>query len=451
MVINFSIFKAYDIRGKAPDEINPEAGYAIGRAFVEFLRRRYGTTRPKIILSRDVRISSPEIAQETRRGFVEDGADVIDAGITTTPMHYWIVGHERADGGIMVTASHNPKEFNGLKLTGKEVEPIGAENGLREIQELMNGNQQITNNNPGTAEEKKYFDEYARFIAGNFFIGAIKLAADASNGAAGLVLPSIFSHFPDVKLIPLYFEPDGNFPNHEPNPLKEKACKDIASRVISERADLGVIFDADGDRVFFLDERGRRISGDIMTAVIASRILASSPGGTVVYSAPSSRIVHETIESSGGKAVMSRTGHYFIKRAMREHDAVFGGEHSGHFYFKKTFFSENAMLAVLEVLAMLSVKKVSLSELVKPFLKYVASGEINFPAAGWKSLKERIIREFPDARIDETDGFSIDLADWRANIRQSDTEHLTRLNVEAKDQTTLGGAVTCLSKIIETS
>lgn len=451
MAINPSIFKAYDIRGKVPDEINPEIGYKVGRAFAEFSRKRYGAVCPKIILSRDVRVSSSEIAEGTRRGLVEAGANVIDAGITTSPMHYWIVGAEQADGGVMITASHNPKEFNGFKITGRGVEPLGSEDGLNEIREIADSDQRIANGKPGAVEEKNYLDEYARFLAGNFSIGKIKLAADASNGTAGLVLPRLFASFPQATLVPLYFEPDGNFPNHEPNPLKEKACKDIASRVISEQADLGVIFDADADRVFFLDERGRRISGDIMTAVIASHMLMSSPGGAVVYSAPSSRIVKETIESFGGKAVMSRTGHYFIKRAMREHDAVFGGEHSGHFYFRKTFFAENSMLAVLEVLDLMSEKKVRFSELVGPFEKYIASGEINFPAVEWGALKDRIIREFPDAGIDETDGLTIDLADWRANIRQSNTEHLTRLNAEAESETALKDAVSCLSRIIETS
>ncbi len=475
MDINPAIFKAYDIRGVVPGEMNPEIGYRVGRAFVAFVRKRYGAARPKIILSRDVRISSPEIAKETCRGLVEAGAEVIDAGITTSPMHYWIIGSEGADGGIVVTASHNPKEFNGLKITGKGVEPLGAEDGLNEIRYLANDNQRITNNKPGTVQEKNYLDTYvwsldrdfslgaardkslgvprpgSGHVARDESLGAIKVVADASNGAVGLVLPRLFAPFPRVTLIPLYFEPDGNFPNHEPNPLKEEVCRDLAARVVREHADLGVIFDGDGDRVFFLDEQGRRIPGDIMTAVIASHILASSLGSAVIYSAPSSRIVRETIESAGGKAVMSRTGHYFIKRAMRTHDAVFGGEHSGHFYFEQTCYAENSMLAMLEILALLSSKKVRLSELVKPFERYVTSGEINFPAGEWGALKERVIREFPSARMDETDGLTINLPDWRFNLRQSNTEHLTRLNIEAKDQATLDDAVRRLSKLIETS
>lgn len=460
MPINPKVFKAYDIRGVVPGEVNPEIGYAVGAAFAAFLRERGGSQAPKIILSRDVRISSPEIAAEVKRGLMGAGAAVIDAGITTTPMHYWIVGTEHADGGIMVTASHNPKEYNGFKLTGRGGESIGIDSGLAEIRAIVekqgtgNGEQAsgTRQQETGSVVEKDYLADYVAFIGAGFTPPSLRLAIDASNGPAGRVLDSLLKSFPMLAVARINFEPDGNFPNHDPNPLDDAALLQVSSAIISEGASLGVIFDGDGDRVFFLDEAGRRIPGDATTALLANHLLRASSGEAVVYNVPSSRVVRETIESSGGRAVLCRTGHSFMKRAMREAKAIFGGEHSGHYYFRDTFFAENSMLAMLLFLDVVGRAKQSVSKVVAPFMKYARSGEINFVVAQpWTLIQHALRRAYPNAAFDETDGLTIETPEFRFNVRPSNTEPFVRLNAETVDQESLVQLIDHLSRIIKTS
>lgn len=449
MKIPPAIFKAYDVRGLVPGEINAEVAYAVGRAFAEFARKKYGAPNPRIVLSRDVRLSSPEISGEILRALIDGGASVIDAGITTTPMHYWITGVENADGGIMVTASHNPKQYNGFKLTGRGVEPLADDLAtIRAMAETAG----FAETPGGKAEKKNYISSYAEFVTKGFtFEKNLGIAIDASNGAVGLVINKIFQHFPKIFIRPLYFDPDGSFPNHDPNPLKEDALHAVSGAVVADKMNLGVIFDADGDRVFFIDEKGERIRGDIITALLASRILKDAPGLTMVYNASSSRVVRETIEAAKGIAVPSRTGHTFVKKVMREKNAVFGGEYSGHYYFRETYYAESAELAMLRVMDIVSKEGKPFSEMVRPFQKYFSSGEINFPFREIETVENAVKKEFAGGVLDTTDGLTIEFPDWRINLRHSNTEPLIRLNVEANTEEKVKSAVAKLSTIIKTS
>ena len=454
MEANPEIFKAYDIRGKVPEEINAEVGYLVGRAFPELLRRRYGISVPRIILSRDVRLSSPEIANRTLSGLLDGGAEVIDAGITTTPMHYWIVGRDQADGGIMVTASHNPKEYNGFKLSGRGVEPLGAENGFDELKRLITeGMTRIGER--GNVIERDHLRDYISFLTGHDFVFApLKVVVDASSGSAGRALEKIFEHYSSLKIIPLGFRPDGHFPDHDPNPLKVEVINQLAAVVREEQADLGVIFDGDGDRMVCLDERGHHIRGDILIALIASRILTKWPGETVVWGIPSSRAVREIIQERGGQAIAAKEGHFFIKRAMRDANAIFGGEYSGHYYFRETFFAENAMLAMLYVIELRSRGQRPLSQIVSPFVRSVLSEELNFPFPGpgaWDEFENKVARTFPEAGSDRTDGLTLETKEWRFNLRPSNTEPLLRLNAEAHNAATLQRLIDQLSSLIQSA
>ncbi len=452
MLINPKIFKEYDIRGIYPTEINGQVAYAVARAFVKFIVKTHGTEHPRLILSRDVRISSPEISSEVSRALVDEGALVIDTGITTSPMHCWIVGHESADGGIMVTASHNPKEHNGFKLTGKGVYSIGAEDGLREIGDLA-AKPAAEPQSEGSVEKKNYASAYTDAVVKGFSFSPMNIAVDTSNGAAGFILTSIFLHFPNIMVKALAPQPDGNFPNHGPDPQKEDAARDISRAIINDQLDLGAIFDADGDQIFFIDEQGAKLGGDVTTAIFASYILKSPQGrgASIVYDASSSRIVKETIEASGGKAVLSRTGHTFVKRAMREHSALFGGEHSGHYYFRDSYGFEDTILAMLMMMDIRSKEGQPLSKLASPFRKYFRSEEINFPFRDWSTVENIVKKEFEGVKTDSIDGLTIELPDWRFNLRPSNTEPLIRLNVEAASPEKLRECTARLENLIKAS
>lgn len=448
MEINPEIFKAYDIRGKYPQEVNAEVGYAVGRAFVPFLKGRYGVPTPEVAVGRDVRLSSPEIAAAVRRGLAAAGAKVLDTGLTTTPMHYWIVGTLRADGGIMVTASHLGKEYNGLKLSGRAAEPFAEADGFSELRAFISKPEPL-GTEQGSVEARDCLGEYVSFLAARFSPVSLTVVVDASSGAAGVLLVEFFKRFPGLRVMPLNFEPDGTFPNHDPNPLRDEAIVEIAA--MAPHADLGVIFDGDADRVFFLDERGRRIPAGIITAIVAERLLARQRGAVIVYNAPSSRIVPETVKRAGGQAAPSRTGHFFMKRTMRAKNALFGGEHSGHFYFRETFFAEDSMLMTCAVMEILSAAQRPLSEIVEPYQRYVQSGELNFPLGDWARLREAVESAFPEGTADELDGMSIETRDWRFNLRPSNTEPLLRLNAEATDEPALQRLLARLSKLLKSA
>jgi len=449
MKVRSEIFKSYDIRGRYPDEINGEAGRAIGRAFAELIRQRTSAPTPRIILSRDCRLSSPELANAALGGLLDAGAEAVDAGITTTPMHYWIVGSERAEGGIMVTASHNPKEWNGFKFTGRDAEPIGGEDDWRALRGFMERGGPA-GGGVGSVIERDYLREYVEcFTRRGFVFSPLKIVADASNGAVGRELGRLFEHFSSINLVPIAFEPDGNFPAHGPNPFLGGALASLGATIAEEKADLGVMFDADADRIFFVDERGGEVSGSAITALLAQSILAGSPGSAVVYNTVSSRIVPETIRASGGKPVHAKVGHKYIKQAMREHDAVFGGEHSGHFYFRESFYAESSLFALLMVLDLRSKTGRPLSEIVAPFRSYASSGERNFTVRNLAGLETALKQRYPDGQFDSTDGLTVEYPDWWFNIRPSSNEPLVRLNVEARTPTILEEKLRELRRLTE--
>ncbi len=446
MEINQKIFKAYDIRGVVPDEINSAVMEAIARAFAAFLCEQYNTEQPKVILSRDVRISSPELADAAKRGLVAGGAMVTDSGITTTPMFYWIAGREGADGGFMVTASHNPPEYNGAKCVGRSVYPFARENCFGRLQELMEN--PVSGRKPGSVSAKDFLDEYVEFLAGGYAFRPVTLAIDASNGATSVVLPKLMARFPELRIVPLFWEPDGRFPNHPPDPITESTNAALKEAVTKSSADFGVIFDGDGDRIFFVDAGAKRVPASAIGALLAEEITKEHAGATVLYSVPTSRIFKETVEAAGGRALPCRTGHYFIKLLMRKEKARFACEHSGHYYFEETFSTDNSMKVLLMVLDLMTKSGKSLSELAEPFERYIQLGEKNFSVRDWAGLEEALRAHYREGTIDTTDGITIDFPDWRFNVRSSNTEPLVRLNAEARDAVTLGLKVEELSNLI---
>lgn len=442
-----NIFKAYDIRGIVPDEINPAAMEAIARAFAMFLCEQYNIEQPKIILSRDVRISSPELGDAAKRGLVAGGAMVTDVGITTTPMFYWITGCEGADGGFMVTASHNPPDYNGVKCVGRKVYPFAADNCFGRLRELIQNS--VAAKKSGSAVEKDFLDAYVEFLADGYAFHRLTIAIDASNGATSIVLPKLMARFPELQIVPLFWEPDGRFPNHPPDPITESTNAALKEAVRKSAADFGVIFDGDGDRIFFVDASAKRVPASTIGALLAKEIIKEHTGATVLYSVPTSRILKETVEAAGGRALPCRTGHYFIKLLMRKENACFACEHSGHYYFEETFSTDNSMKVLLMVLDLMVKSGKSLSELAEPFERYVQRGEQNFSMRDWAGLEEALRAHYREGTIDTTDGITIDFPDWRFNVRPSNTEPLVRLNVEAVDQETLKAKAEELSNLIE--
>lgn len=446
MKISPTIFREYDIRGVVPDELDAEGVSAIAAAYAVFIRHHASVAVPRIILGRDARLSSPEFASAAGEAMAGAGAAVIDTGMTTTPMHYWIVGTERADAGLMITASHNPKAYNGFKFTESGVVPVAIGAHAAELQELIDHPPPASS--AGSITMGDYMQAYVDFLTQGFSFRQLKIVIDASNGVAGPVLSEVFRRFPEITLVPLFFEPDGNFPNHAPAPLVEETSRILQKRVREERADLGAILDGDGDRIFFIDELGERVSGSAATALLAKHFLTESPGSAVVYNTASSRIVPETIRAAGGKPVRAKVGHGDIKPRMREHDAVFGGEHSGHFYFRKTFYAESSILALLLLIDLRLKMSRPITEMVAPFRRYASSGEINFPVQDWPGLAAVVKERYRDGQFDFKDGVTVEYPDWWFNVRPSNNEPLVRLNVEATTATMRDKKAAELSEII---
>ena len=427
-----SIFKAYDVRGIYPGELNEEIAYQIGRAFVAHL----GVDR--VAVGRDMRLSGPAIAGALIGGIVAQGAEAIDLGLTSTDELYFAVGKFGYPAGAMVTASHNPAEYNGLKLCRESAIPLSSETGLAEIRDLIvNGAiPQVTR--AGRVTTRDVLDEYVAHCLGFIDVGALRplrVVADAGNGMAGMTLPKVFARIP-CELTPLYFELDGAFPNHPANPIELENLVDLQAKVRETGADLGVAFDGDADRMFIVDERGRFVGGDMVTAMVAQRLLSKSPGATIVYNLICSRSVPQTIERLGGRPVRERVGHSFIKATMRREDAVFGGEHSGHFYFRDNWYADSGLIAFLTVLELVSLAGKPVSEVLAPLDPYVRSGEINSEVADIAAVLARVEGQYgaAGARIDKLDGLTVEYPDWWFNLRASNTQPLLRLNVEAPNE-----------------
>jgi len=425
-----SIFKAYDIRGVYPKEINEELAYRIGRAFVSFLK-------PKtVVIGRDVRLSSDSLFKALAKGITEQGADVIDIGLASTPMMYFANANYGYDAGIMITASHNPKEYNGFKMVTKGALPLSGDSGIMDIKELVEKNDFEDSGNGGEISEKEIKQDYIKHIlsfAKKDKMKSFKIVVDAGNGMSALDAPKILKEIgcDDTEL---YFELDGTFPNHLPNPLEEKNIKELRKKVIEEKADMGLAFDGDADRMFIVDEKGEVVPADFIATLVAQKILKEKPGSTILFDLRSSLILSEKIEEAGGRPVMSRVGHSFIKREMREKDAVFASELSAHYYMKDNFFIESPFLVVFKIFEIMTETGNNVSELVKPLKKYYASGEINFTVEDKEGVMKKLEEKYSDGDVSELDGVRIAYDNWWFNVRPSNTEPLLRLNLEAKSR-----------------
>jgi phosphomannomutase len=429
-VLDPKVFKAYDVRGIYPSELDEAGAHAIGRAYVEEFEPR------RIAVGRDMRLSSPAMADAVMRGAAEGGADVLDLGMVGTEMVYFAVGDLELEGGIAVTASHNPKQYTGMKIVRRGALPVGGDSGLLDIRTRAMSGDGDGRHAPGAIESYDIWPAFVERVLSFVDVGALKplrVVVDAANGMAGVMLPPVLERLP-IHAVRCYFEPDGSFPNHEPNPLLPENRKFIVQKALDEHADLGVAFDGDADRCFFVDDTGEFVPGDFVTALLAESILEKEPGAKIIYDVRASWAVPEAIEQAGGVPLVNRVGHAFIKHRMREEGATFGGEVSGHYYFRDFSQADSGVVPFLLMLELISRKGQKLSEILKPFReRYFITGEINTPvsdvAVKLQELKERFGGE---GKISHLDGVSVDADDWHMNVRPSNTEPLLRLNVEAR-------------------
>jgi phosphomannomutase len=427
------IIKAYDIRGLVKDEITPDFSFSLGIAFAKFLE--YEREPATIVVGEDMRPSSPLLADAFSDGVISQGMDVIRIGLASTDMLYFASGKLNLPG-IMFTASHNPAKYNGMKLCKSGARPIGQETGLVKIRQLIEQGVPISNRPIGSMRNQDLLKEYVDYLLSLFPDKAfqkrkLKVVIDAGNGMAGFTAPAVMERL-NIDLIPMYFELDGNFPNHEANPIEAKNLKDLQKRVKKEKADIGLAFDGDADRCFLINEKGKLVNPSALTSLIAVHQLKTKPGSTIIYNLISSKAVSEVIAENGGIGVRSRVGHSYIKSLMAESGAIFGGEHSGHFYFSNFWRADSGMLAALYALTELMATKNTLSELLEPFNRYVASGEINSKVKNVEKSIELIRKKYCDKYlVDELDGLTITADSWWFNLRPSNTEPLLRLNVEA--------------------
>ena len=428
-----NIFKAYDIRGLVDTELSPDFAFAVGLAFARFLEMKREPST--VIIGEDMRPSSPELAEAFSAGVTSNGTDVIRIGLASTDLLYFAAGSKNLPGA-MFTASHNPAAYNGIKLCLSGARPIGKETGLQTIEKFVRQGMPVAMRPAGVETHEDLLQAYADHLhklvsfKGN---RRLKIVIDAGNGMAGFTAPAIFDRL-GAEIIPLYFELDGNFPNHEANPIDPANIRDLQKAVLAERADIGLAFDGDADRCFLVDEKGETVDPSLLTALIASRELAKNPGATIIHSLISSRTVVEVINELGGVPVRSRVGHSYIKALMAETGAVFGGEHSGHFYFKDFWRADSGALAALHALAALGESDQTISQLLAPFKRYVASGEVNSQVADSAEVLKAIREKYAalsEFEIDELDGLTVSAKDWWFNVRASNTEPLLRLNVEA--------------------
>ena len=426
--IDPGIFKSYDIRGIYPSELNEQAAELIGRAFVAFL----GCST--VAVGRDMRASSEPLFAAFARGVTAAGADVVDLGLTSTDELYFAVGKYRYPAGAMITASHNPKEYNGFKLCREDAIALSADTGVYAIRDLVATADFKDASRAGrviTSDALPDFAEHCLSFIDPNAIKPLKLVVDCGNGMGGLIVPAIFKHLP-VHIIPLYFDLDGTFPNHPASPIEPENMRDVQAAVREHSADLGAAFDGDADRVFITDEHGALVGGDMVTALVAEMLLRKHPGAAILYNLICSRSVPEIISAKGGRPIRTRVGHSIIKAVMRKQDAIFGGEHSGHFYFRDHYFADSGLIALLVVLELLSQEGKTVSELLKPIDSRVRSGEINSRVDDIPAKLAQLEQRYKDAdEIDHLDGVTIQYADWWCNVRPSNTEPLLRLNVEA--------------------
>lgn len=431
--INPNIFKAYDIRGLYPEDINEEAAFSIAKAFVEFLRNKGELNGQPIIIGRDARNSSDSLYESVSEGLISEKVDVIDIGAVSTTLFYWAIINQKAAGGIMITASHNPAEYNGFKICRAMARSVGLDSGLAEIRELAKKERTTDLSLTGKAWHKDLSEEYIAFVKNKISIEKIKplkIVIDYGNGMAGAEVEKLLKFLP-CSVESLFVEPDGNFPNHEANPIKEENLVALREKLLSIGADLGVAFDGDGDRIAFLDEKGELVRGDFITALIAQELLKENAGQKILYEVRSSKVLPEVISAVGGVPILGRPGHSLMKEHMRQDDILFGGELSGHYFYKDLGFIENTLFTMAEILRIVSEGQRSFSELIAPLKKYFNSGEINFGVADADQVLIKMEQEFNDAQIKKIDGLTVIYSNWWFNLRKSNTEPLVRLNLEA--------------------
>ncbi len=432
MHIDPTIFKAYDIRGLYPSELNEEIARQIGRGFAAYL------TPKTVAVSRDMRVSSPTIAAAFIDGVVMQGVDVVDYGMLGTDQLYFAVVEDALDGGVQITASHNPGAYNGIKMVRSGAMPLSGDAGIGDIRDMIAADRlPPPASKRGTVSTRdvlpRYIEKVLSFIDPSL-IKPFSVVLDAGSGMAGLVAPPLFDRLP-CKTTRLCFEIDGTFPNHEANPLLEENRRDITEAVIRQQADVGIAWDGDADRCFFIDGSGEFISGDFITALLAEAFLLKSPGATVIYDLRASHAVRDTAARYGSKALMNRVGHAFIKQRMRQEDGIFAGEVTGHYYFRDFYYADNGFIPALLILELMSKKNQSLHDLLAPYReRYFISGEINTKLGSMNEVPAKLAAieaHYRDAEIAHMDGLSVDYPDWHFNVRASNTEPLLRLNLEA--------------------
>ncbi|MGI9081164.1 MAG: phosphomannomutase/phosphoglucomutase [Thermoleophilaceae bacterium] len=432
-----TIFKAYDVRGIYREQIDEDVAYRIGRGFVQVIADLSGraTGDLRLALGRDMRLTAPALSECYARGMCEQGADVLDIGMAGTEMLYWTVGSRDLDGGLMCTASHNPKEYTGAKLVREGALALSGDSGIGELCEIVTGGE------PGPAVEPA--GEYTTEDVGEPFradaleyidasaVGPMKVVLDGGNGMAGQMCGPILDKLP-IEQVQTYWSPDGNLPDHEPNPLLEENRRFIVERVLSEGADLGIAWDGDADRCFFIDDTGAFVEGDFLTALLARSLIAKEPGATILYDVRASRAVRDVVEQAGGSSHVNRVGHAFFKTRMRDMGAALGGEVSGHYYFRDFYCADSGTLPALLILELLSVEGKTLAELLAPLREhYFITGEINSEVEDQEAKMEEIAKRYSDGEVGDLDGVSVDYEDWHFNVRPSNTEPLLRLNLES--------------------
>ena len=426
------VFKAYDVRGLYRSELDEEGAYAIGRAYVDQFEPA------RIAVGRDMRVSSPSMAAAVREGAADAGADVLDVGMVGTEMVYFAVGELGLDGGVMVTASHNPKEYTGMKIVRRGALPVGGDSGLLDVRDRALSGAWRSGRERGSIRDEdiwsRFVDRVLSFIDASA-LKPLRVVIDAANGMAGVMLPPVLERLPAIDVVRCYFEPDGTFPNHEPNPLLPENREFIIRKTTEEGADFGVAYDGDADRCFFVDDTGDFVPGDFTTALFAELILGREPGGKVIYDVRASWAVPEVIRAAGGEPLVNRVGHAFIKQRMREDDAVFGGEVSAHYYFRDFSQADSGTVPFLLMCELVS-RHGKLSAALERFRgRYFLTGEINTPVADVAAkLRELEERFGPEGRVSHLDGLSVEADDWHFNVRPSNTEPLLRLNLEARSQ-----------------
>jgi phosphomannomutase len=434
---NPDIFKAYDIRGVYGEDIDASTALDIGRSFARVIAESAGkpTGELRIGLGRDMRLNAPELADAYRRGMTSEGATVLDAGQVGTEMLYYLVGSRELDGGLMCTASHNPKRYTGAKLVGQGALALSGDSGIGEVRDrIAAGLGAISSDRPGSVQEVSVYEEFQqaalRFID-PAAVKPLRVVVDGGNGMAGPMVGPLLERL-GLDLVPAYFEPDGSFPDHEPNPLLPENRAFIMSEVVRRGADLGIAWDGDADRCFFIDETGAFVDGDFLTALLSESVIKKEANATVLYDVRASRAVADTAAAAGGRALVNRVGHAFFKTRMRAERAAFGGEVSGHYYFRDFYCADSGTLPALLILELLSTRGVTLSQLLKPYRsRYFISGEINSEVTDQAAKMEEIARRYRDAELTHLDGISVDYEDWHFNVRSSNTEPLLRLCLES--------------------